>query len=393
MPRPTHFARVRFRNWTTPVGIALPDRFAHVYVIGRTGTGKSSLLATMISQDIAAGHGVALLDPHGDLADGVRAAIPANRSGDVLYMNVPDRTQGFGYNPLKQVARERRPLAASGLLEVLRKLWDDRSWGPRMEHVLRNALLALLDYGNASLPDILRLLSNKSFRREVVAASENPEVTRFWVTEYEHYQPRFRADAIAPIQNKVGAFLADPRLRDVLVDPKVPLSFRRIMEEQKVLLVNLARGVLGEDTAHLLGGIIVTTLGLAAFSRAEIPEHERLPFFIYADEFQSFTTRTMANMLSELRKYRVGMTLAHQYLYQLPEEVRYAVLGNVGTTISFRVGPQDAPLLAREFSPVFSPDDLVNLPNYHIYLRLMIDGAPSRPFSAVTLAPDDPLRR
>lgn len=373
------------------MGIAHEDRFFHTYMIGRTGTGKTTALSAMIRQDIEAGHGFALLDPHGDLVEAIARGVPENRAHDVVYMNVPDPTQPYGYNPLKRVRPDRRALATSGLLEVFRKLWDDRSWGPRMEHVLRNALLALLDYGEATLPDILRLLSEKDFRRKVIAASENHEVRRFWEQEYDRYSPRFRADAIAPIQNKVGAFLADPTLQRILVTPDKPLPVRKIMDEGKVLLVNLAKGILGEDTSNLLGGLLLTTMGLAAFSRADIPPSARRDFFVYIDEFQNFTTRSLANMLSELRKYRVGLVLAHQYLYQLPEEIRYAVLGNVGTTISFRVGAADASFLAREFAPVLFAENLINLPNYHIYLKLMIEGAPSKPFSAVTLAPEDPL--
>lgn len=385
----TYFARVRFRNWNDRFGILHADRFAHMYLIGRTGTGKSTCLATLVRQDLAAGHGFALLDPHGDLVDQIAAAIPEHRRDDVFYLNVPDPAQPYGYNPLKRVRRDKRPLAASGLLEVFRKLWDDRSWGPRMEHVLRNALLALLDCEDAALPDVLRLLSERSFRRQVVEQVRNPEVRRFWVQEYERWSPRFRADSIAPIQNKVGAFLADPTLQRILTRPERPLSIRSLMDEGKILLVNLAKGRLGEDTSSLLGGLLTTTIALAAFSRAETNPDSRRPFFVYLDEFQSFTTRSVANMLSELRKYRVGLVLAHQYLYQLPEEIRYAVLGNIGTLICFRVGAKDAAFLARELAPRFGAEDLLNLPNHQIYLRLMIDGAPSQAFSATTLTPGD----
>jgi hypothetical protein len=272
-------------------------------------------------------------------------------------------------------------------LEVFRSSWDARSWGTRLEHILRNAILALLDYPDATLADILRLLGDKAFRLRVLAHVENPEVRAFWLRDYEHWPPRLRLEAIAPVQTKVGAFLADPRLARILTKPEELLHIRRTMDEGKVLLVNLSRGQLGEDSASLFGGLIVTTIALAGFSRADVPQEARRPFFLYIDEFQSFTTRTIANMMSELRKYEVGLILAHQYLAQLEPEIRHAVLGNAGTVVSFRVGPEDARVLAGEFEPKFAPLDLLSLANHDICLRLMIDGAPSAPFSATTITP------
>jgi hypothetical protein len=381
-----YFAKTDFRNGEKKFGIKRHDRRAHMYVIGKTGTGKSTLLETMIRQDIESGQGVALLDPHGDLVEKVAAKIPEKRKDDLIYFNVPDDTRTFAFNPLERVDPRKRPLAAAGLLEAFKKLWSD-SWGPRLEHIFRNALFALFDQPEATLSDVLRLLENDAFRRNAALRIHNPQVRGFWLREYEAYPSRFRVEAIAPIQNKVGAFLSDPRLHRILVQPRSSFNLRNIMDEGKILLVNLSKGKIGEDTAALLGALLVTSIGLAALSRAEIPEPDRRDFYLYLDEFQSFTTLSLAKMLSELRKYRMGMVLAHQYLSQLDEQIRDAVLGNVGSLISFRVGMSDAEILAKEFYPTFSDSDLIRLPNHHIYLKLMIDGMPSEPFSAKTITP------
>jgi hypothetical protein len=386
--RVTFFARTNFRNQRTPFGIKQVDRLAHLYVIGKTGTGKTTLLETLMRQDIASGQGFALLDPHGDLVEKLAASIPEERRNDVIYFNAPDPNQPWGYNPLKRVVPEKRPLAASGLLEVFKKMWSD-SWGPRMEHILRNALLALLDQPHATLIDIPRLLEDDVFRKNVAREASNPQVQEFWLKEYAHYSYRLRAEAIVPIQNKVGAFLADPTLLRILTEPEKTISIRDIMDKGKILLVNLSKGKLGEDSSSLLGGLLITTIGLAAFSRADMPEQSRRDFYLYADEFQNFTTLSIVNMASELRKYHVGIVLAHQYLHQLELEIRHAVLGNVGTVVSFRIGPEDASFMEKEFYPKFSKEDLLNLPNYDICLKLMIDGAPSKPFSATSLHPKD----
>lgn len=383
-----YFARTNKRDPHRTFGIRYADRLSHMYVIGKTGTGKSTLLETLFQQDIAGRAGLALIDPHGDLAERIAANIPENRRDEFILVDVADPDQPFGYNPLRHVRPDRRTLAASGLLEVFKKMWPD-AWGPRMEHILRYALLALLDYPHATLSDILTLLTDRSFRNTVIGHIQNPQVKAFWGTEFKGYSPRFQQDSIAPIQNKVGAFLADPLLKRFLTEAKKPLQFRDIMDRGKILVVNLSKGRLGEDSAHLLGGLLVTTIGLAAFSRADTAEPERRPFFLYVDEFQNFTTLAVANMLAELRKYRVGTVLAHQYLDQLEPEVRDAVIGNAGTLISFRLGGKDAPFIAREFMPVFKAEDLVGLANHEIYLRLMVDGAPSKPFSATTILLDE----
>src|SRR5215472_1052323 len=385
---PSFFARSNFRNKGIPVGIKQADRLSHMYVIGKTGTGKSTLLETLALQDIVHGRGMMLIDPHGDLAERVVHAVPAHRRQDVIYFNVPDPKQPFGYNPLKHVREDKISLAASGLMEAFKKMWPE-AWGVRMEHVLRNALLTLLEQPEATLGDILRILDDKKYRAAAVARIRNEQVRQFWSTEYDHYPPRLRAEAIAPIQNKIGAYLADTTLRRILTNPEKPLQIRRIMDEGKILIVNLARGQVGEDTASLLGALLITTVALAAFSRAEVHETERRPFFVYLDEFQSFTTRSLATMTAELRKYAIGVIAAHQYLTQVEPPVIDAVLGNAGTIIAFRLGPRDAAALAGEFEPKFEATDLVNLPNHQIYLKLMIDGAPSQSFSADTLHPSD----
>jgi hypothetical protein len=270
------------------------------------------------------------------------------------------------------------------MLSVFKHLWNE-SWGPRLEHILRNTLLALLDQPQATLADILKLLDDTSFRRQAVRNIKNFQVRRFWENEYEGYPARFRTEAIAPVQNKVGAFLADPVLNRILTQPQSSFRLREVMDQRKILLVNLAKGIIGEDTAALLGALIVARFGLAALSRADLPEQERQDYFLYLDEFHNFTTLSLADMLSDLRKYRLNLILAHQYLTQLSTLMRDAILGNVGTLISFRIGAVDADLLAPEFYPEFTAADLNRLPNYQIYLKLMIDGVPSQPFSAVTL--------
>lgn len=381
----SYFARTNFRNRGVRFGIKQDDRLSHMYIIGKTGVGKSTLLETLALQDLAAGRGFALVDPHGDLVEGIAAAMPSDQEDRVVYLNAPDSAQPYGYNPLRRVRDDKIPLAVSGLLETLKKLWPD-AWGVRMEHVLRNSLYALLERDESRLPDVLRLYADKEFRNKVVRGIRNETVRRFWKNEFENYPPRLQADACAPIQNKLGALLSDPTLHRILVEPSIDLHFRQLMDQGRVLLVNVSKGRLGEDSALLLGGLIVSTLGLAAFSRAEAARPGRRPFFLYLDEFHNFTTLMLANMMSELRKYGVGLALAHQYFHQLDPDIRHAVLGNAATLISFRVGSEDAFLLAQEFQPAFGVEDLLNLANHNIYLKLMIDGAPSRPFSATALS-------
>src|SRR3989441_417205 len=355
--RITAFAQTNFRNHRKTFGIKRADRRSGTYIIGKTGTGKSTLLETMIRQDIENGEGVALLDPHGDLVEKIARNIPEHRQKDLIYFNVPDLSNPMGFNPLKSVAPEKRPRSASGLLDAFKKIWSD-SWGPRLEPVLRNALLALLDQPEPTLADVLRLLSDRDFRRTACERVSNAPVRDFWLREYESYPMVLRAESAAPIQNKIGAFISNPILNRIITQKKSAFDLRRVMDEGKILLLNLAKGKIGEDAAGLLGAMLVAQIGLAGLSRTDQPEHERRDFYVYLDEFQNFTTLSLANMLSELRKYRVNLILAHQYLAQLDPEVRDAILGNVGTTISFRVGLSDAAILEKEFYPEFSASDL-----------------------------------
>jgi hypothetical protein len=355
-----------------------------MYVIGATGTGKSTLLKTLISQDLWRGEGLALFDPHGDLAQEIVSLVPSSRRGDLIYLDVPDRSQVWHFNPLSGIPQERHALATAGMVEVFKKLWSEE-WGPRLEHLLRNVVFTLLSTPGASLGDIPRLLADREWRRGVVSHVTNEEVRSFWREEYERYSPAFRAVVTAPLLNKVGAFLTDPVLKSILTGARSTFDLRAIMDEGKVLVVNLAKGKLGEGPASLLGSLLVSSIGLSAFGRADVPQESRRDFYLYLDEFHTFATLSLANMLSELRKYRVALVLAHQYLSQLSPEVRDAVWGNAGTFIAFRVGALDAPTVARVFEPTFEAEDLLSLPNFHIYLKLMICGEVGRGFSGRTI--------
>jgi hypothetical protein len=383
----TVLANTNFRNQSAAFGIKRADRRAHLYILGKTGTGKSTLLESLMLDDARKGFGFALLDPHGDLVKKIKTAIPENRMPDVIDFDIPNSNQPYGFNPLANVPADKRPLACSGLIQVFKHLWAD-SWGPRLEHILRNSLLTLLDYPGATLPDILRLLSDKYFRQKVIGFVQNKQIKEFWIKEFDKYTERFRIEAISPIQNKVGAFLSHPLLQKILTDPEKPLSLRKIMDEGKILLVNMAKGNIGEDTSNLLGSLLISRFDLAALSRANLPEDERRDYTLYLDEFHNFTTQSLVLMLSELRKYRLSLTLAHQYLSQIDPSIRDAVLGNVGTIIIFRIGAGDAEIFAQEFAPEFNITDFTNLPNYHIYLKMMIDGKISQPFSAITINPN-----
>jgi hypothetical protein len=382
-----YFARVRHRDDDRLFGIKQADRMSHIYVVGKTGTGKTTLLETMLEGDIRNGVGCALLDPHGDLAERLLRGTTAEEKARIVYVDPADPKATISYNPLMRTTPPLRSLVAAGLLDVFKLMWSD-AWGSRMEHVLRNALLALLDQPKATLPDILLLITDDGFRTKALSHIQNKQVRRYWEREFPAYAKRYRGEAIAPIQSKVGALLADPRLLRFFTAKTEPLRLRALMDDGKVLVVNLSKGRLGADSSALLGGVLTTMLGVSAFSRVAIPENRRRRFFVYIDEFQTFTTLALAQMLAELRKTGVAMVLAHQFLQQIDPPVRHAVLGNAGTLITFRVGAEDAAYLVKELEPKFSRLDLINLPNHHIYLRLMIDGGPSRPFSATTILPD-----
>jgi len=380
------FAETNFRNIKEKFGIRVDDRRRHVYLIGKTGTGKSTALENMVFQDIQAGRGLAIVDPHGDLAEKALNFIPAHRVNDVIYFNPADIEYPIAFNILENIDASHRHLIASGLIGVFKKIWAD-SWGPRLEYVLRNAILALLEYPGSTLLGVMRLLVDKEFRNKVIGRLTDPVVKSFWVDEYSKYPDRFQSEAIAPIQNKVGQFLSTALIRNIVGQVQSRIDMREIMDSGKILIMNMSKGRIGEDTSALLGAMMITKLQLAAMSRVDVPEPERKDFFLYVDEFQNFATESFANILSEARKYRLNLTLAHQYVAQLDEKVASAVFGNVGTIISFRIGAEDAEFLAKEFAPKFDETDLVNLSNYDIYLKLMINGVTSEPFSATTLPP------
>ena len=383
----TSFAITNYRDIKKLFGIKEENRRGHVYIIGKTGTGKSTLIENLAISDIKNGYGLALIDPHGDMAEDILNFIKKKRIKDVIYFNPGDLDYPIAFNPLEKVPKDYHHLVVSGIITTFKKIWSE-SWGPRLEHIFRHALLSLLEYPNSTLLDLPRLLTDKDFRKNVLNYLTHPQVREFWFSEFNKYSVWLRSEAISPILNKISQFLTSIPLRNIVGQRENSFDLRQVMDEGKILLVNLAKGKIGEDNCSLLGALIVTKIQLAALSRANIPEEIRRPFYLYIDEIQSFFTLSFADILSEARKYGLNLILAHQYIEQLDEKIRAAIFGNVGTLISFRIGSEDAKYLAQEFAPVFNETDLINLPNYHIYLKLMIDGITSQPFSAITL----PLR-
>ncbi|MEA3463967.1 MAG: type IV secretion system DNA-binding domain-containing protein [Patescibacteria group bacterium] len=382
----TTFAETTFRNRFRKFGIKTDDRRRHMYLVGKTGMGKSTILENMIIEDIRAGKGIAVVDPHGDLAEKIIKYIPPDRINDVIYFNPADMEYPIAFNVVEQVEPHLRHLVASGLIGVFQKLWAD-SWGPRLEYILRNAILAILDYPGSTLLAVTRMLSDKPFRKKVIDKIQDPVVKAFWVNEFAGYADKFASEAVSPIQNKVGQFLSSSLIRNIVGQVKSSIDLRQIMDEGKILIMNLSKGRIGEDNAALLGAMMITKIQLAVMSRVDVNEHERKDFYLYIDEFQNFTTESFANILSEARKYRLNLIMAHQYIEQLGDTVKAAVFGNVGTLMVFRVGAADAEELVKEFSPIFNEEDLVNLPKFEMYLKLMIDGISSDPFSAKGLSP------
>lgn len=382
----TVFAETNFRNQNRKFGVKTDDRRRHMYLIGKTGMGKSTILENMIVDDIRAGKGVMVVDPHGDLAEKIIEYIPSSRVNDVIYFNPADMEYPIAFNVVEQVEPHLRHLVASGLIGVFQKLWAD-SWGPRLEYILRNAILAILDYPGSTLLAVTRMLSDKNFRKKVVEKIQDPVVKSFWVNEFAGYANNFASEAVSPIQNKVGQFLSSSLTRNIVGQVKSSIDLREVMDTGKILIMNLSKGRIGEDNSALLGAMMITKVQLSAMSRVDILEKDRQDFYLYIDEFQNFTTDSFANILSEARKYRLNLIMAHQYIEQLGEKVKPAVFGNVGTIIVFRVGATDAEELVKEFTPVFTEEDLVNLPKYEFYIKLMIDGIASDPFSARGLAP------
>jgi len=372
-------------------GIKLDDRRRHVYVVGKTGVGKSTLLENMAVADIQSGKGIAFIDPHGESAEKLLDFIPEERLDDVIYFDPSDMEHPIAFNPMEQVGTEFRHLVASGIMGVFKKIWVD-AWSARMEYILNNTLLALLEYPGSTLLGVLRMFSEPPYRKNIVDNLKDPIIKAFWQNEFARYSQKLETEALAAIQNKVGQFVSNPLIRNILGQSRSTINMRDIMDSGKIFIANLSKGKMGEDNSALLGAMIITRLQLAAMSRVDIPEEKRRDFFLYVDEFQNFATASFANILSEARKYRLSLVLAHQYIGQLvgPEgntKVRDSVFGNVGTMVTFRIGAADAEFLEPEFSPEFLQQDLVNLAKYNIYLKLMIDGVSSRPFSATTLPP------
>lgn len=377
-------------NKNVTFGIDKVDRRQHVYVIGKTGSGKTTLMENMVVADILAGRGVGVIDPHGEFAERILKFVPPERAEDVVYFNPSDVEFPIGFNPLEQVGEEYHHLVASGLMGVFKKIWID-AWSARMEYILNNALLSLLEYPGSTMLGVTRILTDKVYRSEVVEHLTDPVIKNFWINEFSRYNQRYETEATAAILNKVGQFIANPVIRRIVGQPHSTIDLRKIMDGRKIFIANLSKGRVGEDNSELLGAMLVTKMQLAAMSRVDIPEEERQDFYLYIDEFQNFSTESFANILSEARKYRLNLTLAHQYIAQLVHDqntkVRDAVFGNVGTIIAFRIGADDARFLEREFTPTFTESDLVNLSKYHIYIKLLINGTASKPFSAHTLPP------
>ncbi len=388
------FGETTFRNKRTKFGIKIDDRRRHMHVLGKTGMGKTSMLENMAVQDIQAGHGIGFVDPHGEAVENILNFVPQSRIEDVLYFNPADMTHPIAFNVMEEVEPEYRHLVASGLMSVFKKIWPD-VWSARMEYILNNAILALLECPGSTLLGINRMLADVEYRKSVVDQVKDPVVKAFWVQEYARYTQRYEIEATAAIQNKVGQFIANPLIRNIVGQVESSVDMREVMDGQKILLANLSKGKIGEDNSRLLGALLVTKLQLAAMSRVNIPESERKDFFLYIDEFQNFATDSFVNILSESRKYRLALILSHQYIAQLGTgtevKVRDAVFGNVGTIVTFRIGAEDGEFMEKEFSPNFLIQDFINLPKYNIYVKLMIDGIAGRPFSAHTLLPPVPV--
>jgi len=384
------FGITNFRNSRRRFGIREDDRRRHFYAVGKTGMGKTEMLKNMAVQDIQGGNGMGFVDPHGEAAEELLQFVQKERVLDVIYFNPADTDFPMAFNVMENVEAEHRHLVASGLMSVFKKVWPD-VWSARMEYILNNTVLALLEYPDSTLLGINRMLVDVTYRQKVIDHITDPVVKAFWTQEYARYTQRYEIEATAAIQNKVGQFLSNPLIRNIVGQTRSSFDMREVMDTKKVLILNLSKGRIGEDNSRLLGAMLITKLQLAAMSRVNIPEEQRQDFFLYIDEFQNFATESFVNILSEARKYRLSLILSHQYIAQLgtgnEAHVRDAVFGNVGTIVTFRVGAEDAEFLEKEFTPEFLAPDFVNLGKYHIYVKLMIDGITGRPFSAETMPP------
>ncbi len=376
-------AIANFRGHNTAFGLPRSDRGRHLYILGQTGVGKSGLLELLTISDINSPYGFAVIDPHGDYALSILKRIPGNRAKDVIYFNPADTEYPIAFNPMEVQDPKLRTHTAGELIGVLKRMFE--SWGPRLEYILRYCLLALLDYPDATMLDITRILTDKNFRKDVLQYVTDPVVRNFWQIEFASWNDKFQAEAVAPVLNKVGAFTANPLVRNIIGQPKSSFNIREIMDNRKILIVNLSRGLVGEDNAGLLGALLVTKIQLGAMSRADVPANERIPFYLYVDEFQNFATDSFATILSEARKYALNLTVANQYIAQMSQEVKDAVFGNVGSMIAFRMGADDARSMQRYFEPKFEEHDLVHMHNRHFVVSMTIEGEKSPAFSAITL--------
>ncbi|PJE67230.1 hypothetical protein COU95_03565, partial [Candidatus Shapirobacteria bacterium CG10_big_fil_rev_8_21_14_0_10_40_9] len=378
------FARTEFKNKLVTFGINKEDRRRHIYIIGKTGTGKTTLIANMAINDMRNREGLAVVDPHGDLSEILLDFIPSHRLNDVCYLDPSDRAHPFYLNPLEVKDPEHRELVASGIVAIFYKLYS-YSWGPRLEYILRNSILTLLSKPDSTLVEVPELLTNRNFRQKVIEKIDDRVLQKFWAQEFEQMSERLMAEAISPILNKVGQFVSSPMIRGIIGHPRSTVDLEEIMNQGKILIVNLSQGKLGEDNAALLGAMFITKMQLASMGRVKIPEAERKDFYLYVDEFQNFATTSFIKILSEARKYRLNLALANQYIAQVPEEVQKAIFGNTGTLLSFLVGAEDSQILSREFGGVYKEEELVGLGNYQIICKLAIENLTSRPFYAFTL--------
>ena len=376
-------AATNFRGHNTIFGMPRTDRSRHLYIIGQTGVGKSGLLELLTISDVYSPYGFAVIDPHGDYAQSILRRIPPERADDVIYFNPADTDFPIAFNPMEVLDQKLKTHTASELIGVLKRMFE--SWGPRLEYILRYTLLALLDYPEATMLDITRVLTDKRFRNDVLKYVSDPVVRNFWQIEFASWNDKFAAEAVAPVLNKVGAFTANPLVRNIIGQPKSSFNIRQIMDERKILIVNLSRGIVGEDNAALLGALLVTKIQLGAMSRADIHGSERTPFYLYVDEFQNFATDSFATILSEARKYGLNLTVANQYVAQMMQPVRDAVFGNVGSIIAFRMSADDGGVLKRYFEPKFEEHDLIHMHNRHFVVSMTIEGEKVPAFSAISL--------
>ncbi|KKQ24498.1 MAG: hypothetical protein US40_C0003G0037 [Candidatus Roizmanbacteria bacterium GW2011_GWC2_37_13] len=387
----TFFGETNFQNQKNIFGIKTEDRRRHLYAVGKSGTGKSKFLELLISSDLQADRGIIIMDPHGDLAKEVINMIPERRLKDVIYFDPSDIDYPIGFNPMEGVgAFEFRQNIVAGFISIFKKLFG-LNWNERFEHVLRYTTLALLEYPAASILGLPRMLTDNMFRQDVISYITDPLVKKFWTTEFAGWNDQFASEAIVPIINKVGQFIANPMVRNIVGQAKTGFSLDDIMNKEKILVCNLSVGKLGEENSALLGSMLITKIWQSAISRTSIPEEERKDVFLYIDEFQNFATTAFSNILSEARKYRLNLTAAHQYIQQLPAEVRAAIFGNIGNIVSFRVGGEDAQILVKEYEPVFTVNDFLNLDIRNFFIKMSIDGTTAQPFSAMTITLNKPI--